>query len=95
MLSHVRAVSGDYEQLFWNATKWFDTGISYNKKTRSGFVVSYFYEKRPEGASIGYDRFPDHGKILVYKGVAGLGEGAVVLSTPLLSKIIGQSTNQQ
>jgi len=62
MLSHVKAVSGDYEQLFWNETEWFDTGIAFNKKTRSGFVVAYFYEKHPEDAEIGFTGF-DVGKV--------------------------------
>ena len=37
-----KAVAGDFRQLFWKRTEYYGTGISYNKKTHSGFVVMLF-----------------------------------------------------
>ena len=54
-----KAVAGDFRQLFWEQTKKFGFGISYNKKKLSGFVVMLFTERFINGTSKLGKKLPD------------------------------------
>ena len=40
-------MSGDYRYLFWNGTEMFGAGISFNRVTRSGFLVVFLTPEFP------------------------------------------------
>ena len=41
-VQNTKAIAGDFRQLFWTETRYYGSGISYNKLKHSGYVVLLF-----------------------------------------------------